>query len=348
MKFFNMIKNMFNSEIAIDLGSEKTVIYVKDQGIKLNEPTMVAEKHLLGEKIFIHYGNDAKRIIGKTPKNVIIVSPIKDGAIQDLTASESMLNYFIGQVHEEQGFFRPSPNVLITIPSSASEVEKKSVEDALYEAGARNVTFLKKGLAAAIGAGVDIEKETPSCIIDLGADTTEISVIASSGIIEARTFKTGGKTIVEAIEKYVLDKYDTEIGVENATMLMKRFATVKKEDIDRDENFTIVKGKSTQNKLKEIRVDQADIYNAMFEPVSKIIEALGKIFKELPAETISDLSDGGVYLCGGVSNIEGLDFLIENYLNLPTRLIKDPELCVIKGAGKLLDEEIETENYEEL
>ena len=347
MSIFNLFKQMFSSDIAIDLGSENTIIYVKGKGILLNEPTMVAEKHILGEKQFIQFGSEAKKLIGKTPKNVEVIRPIRNGSIQDLTATKEMISFFIEQVHDEKKFFRPNPNVLIAMPTSASEVEQKAVEDALYDAGAKEVTFIKKGIAAALGAGIDISSEIPVCIIDIGANTTEISVLASSGIIEATTCKIGGSTICNAIQKHILEEFDTEIGIENAIMLMHKFATVEKESIKREKNNSIVKGKSLQNKLSEITVDQADIYTALFEPILSIITEIDNVFKELPPETVSGLAEGGVYLCGGAAKIEGLDVLIQNYLNLKTRIINEPMLCVIKGAGKLLDEDIETENYED-
>lgn len=339
MSIFKIIKNFFSYDIAIDLGSENTSIYVKNEGIKLQEPTLVSFKHSYGEREFIKFGSEAKKLIGRTPKDIEVVRPINKGAIVDLTATEVMLEYFISQVHEET-FFRPSPSVLIAIPSSSSEIEKKAIEDAIYNAGAKDVIFVKQGMAAALGAGMDVSSTTPSCIIDIGADTSEISVIASSGIIFSKTFHVGGVNMAESIADRVLDEYQIYIGVENAEKLVRNLATVNTEKVDETKKM-IIKGKDAlSNKPKTIEVTQKDVYYGLFEPMSTIIESLNEVFRNLPAETVGDLYQNGIVLVGGTSKIDGLVDLIEGQINLKTVLCEDPMNAVIKGCGMILDDTI--------
>jgi len=337
MNILRVFKSFFSSDIAIDMGSENTIIYVKDEGIVLKEPTMIAAKYTYGNRDFIEVGNEARKLVGRSPKNIDVISPIEKGAIVDLTATEVMIEHFISSLHENS-FFRPSPTVLVAIPSSSSEVEKKAVEDAIYNAGAKEVVFVKQGLAGALGCGLDISSNIPSCILDIGSDTTEISVIASSGIVFSKTFDIGGRKITEAIKDYILEEYQVEIGFENAEKLKRKLSTVVQADVNHEEKM-IIKGKDgVTNKPTTLEVSQRDIYLGLFEPISKIIEAIDETFKELPAETISTLFQNGIKLIGGSSKIEGLADLISSYTALKTEVVNDPEMMVIKGCGIILDQ----------
>lgn len=337
MNVLRFIKSFFSSDIAIDLGSENTIIYVKDQGIVLKEPTMIAAKYTYGNRDFIEVGNEAKKLVGRSPKNIEVISPISKGAIVDLTATEVMIEQFISSLHENS-YFRPSPTVLVAIPSSSSEVEKKAVQDAIYNAGAKEVIFVKQGLAGALGCGLDIASNVPSCILDIGSDTTEISVIASSGIVFSKTFDIGGRKITEAIEDHILEEYKVEIGFENAEKLKRKLSTVIQADVSADEKM-IIKGKDgITNKPTTLEVSQRDIYIGLFEPMSKIIEAIDETFKELPAETVSTLFQNGIKLIGGSSQIEGIATLISSYTDLKAEVVKDPETIVISGCGIILDQ----------
>lgn len=346
MNVIRLFKSFFSSDIAIDLGSENTIIYVKNEGIVLNEPTMVAAKYVYGSKEYIECGTEAKNLLGKSPKNIEIISPIKNGAIVDLTATEAMIEQFISRINGKS-FFRPSPTVLVAIPYSTSGVGRKAVEDAIYNAGAKEVVFVKQGLAGAMGCHLDISSTTPSCIIDIGAGTTEITVVASSGIIFSKTFEVGGDDITNSIKDYILEEYAVEIGFENAENLKKRLATVIPEEVDIIEKM-IIKGKNTvNNKPVTIEINQKDIYLGLFEPMSKIIDAIDKTFRELPAETISNLFQNGVKLIGGSSQINGLSEVISKYVGLKTEVVKNPELSVITGCGIILDESTSFYEHEE-
>lgn len=337
MNIFNVIKNFFSADLAIDLGSDNTIIYVKNEGIKLKEPTMAAFKHKYGEREFIQFGSEAKKLLGRTPQNIEVIKPIKNGAIVDLTATEVMIEYFIGQVHEEM-FFRPSPNILVAIPSSSSEVERRAIEDAIYNAGAKDVIFVKQGLAAALGAGIDVSSEVPSCVVDIGSDTTEISAIASSGIIYSKTFYVGGNHIASSIEDKILNDYQVLIGSENADKLKKQLATVIPSDVD-PEKTMMVKGKNAlNNKPTTFNVNQKDIYLGLFDPMLKIIESLDEIFRNLPPETVSSLYQNGILLVGGSSQIKGLPELISLHIGLKTKVPDNPDETVIIGCGNILDE----------
>lgn len=337
MNILRFVKSFFSSDIAIDLGSENTTIYVKDEGVVLKEATMIAAKHTYGNRNYIAVGNEAKKLVGRSPKNIEIISPISKGAIVDLTATEMMIEHFIGSLHEGS-FFRPSPTVLVAIPSSSSEVEKKAVEDAIYNAGAKEVVFVKQGLAGALGCGLDITSNIPSCILDIGSGTTEISVIASNGIVFSKTFDIGGSEITKSIENYILEEYKVEIGFENAEKLKKKLSTVVQSEVSDGEKM-IIKGKDgITNKPTTLEVSQRDVYLGLFEPMSKIIEAIDETFKELPAETVSTLFQNGIKIIGGSSKIEGLTDLISSYTDLKTEIAKNPETVVISGCGIILDQ----------
>lgn len=346
MNILRVLKSFFSSDMAIDLGSENTEIYVKDQGVVLREPTLIAAKHSYGNKEFIECGSEAKKLIGRAPKNIEVIAPIRNGAIVDLTATEVMIEQFIAKVHDES-LFRPSPTVLVAIPSSSSEVEKKAVEDAIYNAGAKEVIFVKQGLAAALGCGIDISSNVPSCVLDIGSDTTEISVIASSGIVFSKTFDIGGRKITSAIEEYVLEEYQIEIGFENAEKLKRTLSTVNKEEVNSDEKM-IIKGKDKiTNKPSTVEVNQKDVYIGLFDPMSKIIEAIDETFKNLPAETVSTLFQNGIKLIGGTSKINGLPELISGYTGLKTEIFQNPTEIVISGCGIILEESTSFYEHEE-
>ena len=346
MNILRYIKSFLSSAIAIDLGSENTRIYVKNEGIVLDEPTLIAAKYKYGARDFIEVGSQAQKLIGRAPKNIEVVSPIQKGAIVDLSATEVMIEMFIASLNEGS-FLRPSPTVLVSIHSSSSEVEKKAVEDAVYNAGATEVVFIKQGLAAAFGCGIDVSSNIPSCIIDLGSDTTEISVIASSGIVFSKTFDIGGREITKAIEEYVLEKYKIEIGFENAEKLKKKLSTVVESKVIETEKM-IIKGKDAlTNKPTTAEISQVDVYLGLFEPMSRIISAIDETFKNLPPETISTLFQNGIKLIGGSSRINGLPELISSYTNLKTERVENPESIVISGCGVVLDEDASYYEHED-
>ncbi len=346
MNIVRFIKSFFSSDIAIDLGSENTKIYVKEQGIVLNEPTITALKHFHGEKVFIKYGSEAKEKLGKSPKNIEIVCPIKKGSIADLEATEALVEEFIARVHDG-GFFRPSPTVLVAIPSSSSKIETKAIQDAIYNAGAKEVLFVKQGIAAALGCNVDISSTKPSCFIDIGAETTEVSVIASSGVVFSKTFDVGGKDMSNAIEKHILDTYKVKIGSESAERIKREMATVVTDDIDENVSMTVKCKNVLTDKPESIEIKQKDVYLGMYDPMLRIIEAIDEILKELSAETIASLFDNGIYVIGGSSQIKGLPELISSYTGLETHIVNKPSLSVIAGCGEIIEQNASFDDYDD-
>ena len=343
LRFLN---SFFSSDIAIDLGSKNTLIYMKDKGLVLNEPTMIAAKYTYGSRSFIAVGHESKKLVGRAPINISVINPIERGAIMDLAATEAMIESFIGGLHEG-AFLRPSPSILVAIPSSASDVEKKAVEDAIYNAGAKEVVFVNKGLAGAIGCGLDISSSTPSCILDIGSDTTEISVIASSGVVFSRTYNVGGKSITTSIQEYILEEYQTDIGFESTDKVKKYLGTVLQSEVNTEEKM-ILKGKNVlTNKPTTIEINQRDVYLGLFEPVSRIMEAIDETFKELPPETVSTLFQNGIKLIGGASQISGLPELVSSYTTLKAEVVEDPAKVIINGCGIILEERTDYYNHDE-
>ncbi len=326
-------------EIAIDIGSESTLIYVQGSGIQIKEPTLVAVKERYPESLYLQFGSEAKKLIGKTPDGIKVVKPIRKGAVVDIAATEQILEYFMEQVAGDS-FFKPSPKVIVAIPTSISEVERKAIEDAVYSSGAKDVQFLKHGAVAAIGAGLDISSTTPSCVLDVGGETTELAVLASSGIVYSKTFDVGSVDLIEGIENMVVEKYNIKIGVENATKLLKQLGEVRREEIDKTENM-ILQGKDIlQNRPARVEVSQADVYLGVYPSLTKMLEAIDEMMTSLPAETCASFSEKGITLVGGGAKLKGLPELVSEYTGVKTSLAENPEECIIKGCGMLMEGEV--------
>lgn len=341
---FSFLKNFFCSDIAIDLGSEMVRVYVQDEGVKVSEPTLVAVKEMYPEKEFLQFGREAQKLIGRTPKGIEVVRPIKRGAIEEIQETEAIIESAMQHV-VNKSFLRPSPKVLVAVSSSSSEVAKKALEDAVYNAGARDVDFIKKGLAGAIGAGIDITSEKPSCIIDIGGETTEIAVIASSGIVYSKTFDIGGYDLAKGIEESIQERHQVNIGIENAIILKKKLVNVIDSEVDETEKM-IVQGKDIIKKRPvKIEVSQVDVYLGVYDSIKKILDAIDEVFEEIPPESLSAFSQNGIVLIGGTSKLNGLEELISSYTGVNARIADDPENCVIKGAGMVLDNSVNYHSY---
>lgn len=346
MNFIRLVKSFFCSDIAIDLGSDNTLIYVKGEGLKINQPSLVAIKEIYPEKQFIQYGSEAQKLIGKTPQGISVIKPIEKGVIKELYATEAMIEYFMSLVNEGS-FLRPSPKVLVAIPSTISEVEKKAVEDAIYNAGAREVLFVKQGMAAAMGAGLDVHSTTPSCILDMGGETTEIAVVASSGIVYSKTFEIGGLDISKSIEEVVLEKNKVKIGIENATKLKKNLGNLIKEELDKTDKMVIQGKDMVRNRPITVEVSQLDVYIGMHEPVKKLLESIDEVLEQLPTETVAGLYQNGIMMVGGCSRLKGLDKLISEYIGVKTVIADDPSTCIIRGCGSIIEKENGYNDFEE-
>lgn len=333
------LSSFVSPDIAIDIGSESTLIYVQGSGIQVKEPTLVAVKERYPESLYLQFGNEAKKLIGKTPDGIKVIKPIRRGAVVDISATEHILEYFMQMVVGDS-FFKPSPKVIVAIPTSISEVERKAIEDAVYSAGAKEVQFLKHGAVAAIGAGLDISSTTPSCVLDIGGETTELAVLASSGIVYSKTFEIGSVDLIEGIENIVVEKYNIKIGVENATRLLKQLGEVRREMIDKEEKI-ILQGKDIlQNRPARVEVSQADVYLGVYPALTKMLEAIDEMMTSLPTETCASFSEKGITLVGGGSLLKGLPELVSEYTNVKTQLADNPEECIIRGCGMLMEGEV--------
>lgn len=328
---------MLCSDIAIDLGSEITQVYVKEEGLMLSEPTLVAIKRMYPEKEFFQHGTEAQKLIGREPKGIEVIRPIKKGAIVEIEEAESIVENAISMVNQDS-FLRANPKVLVALSSSASEVEKKAMEDAVYNAGARDVDFVEKGLAAALGAGIDISSTTPSGIIDIGGETTEIAIIASSGVVYSKTFDVGGYDLAKGIEESIQERYQVDIGIENAIMLKKSLVNVLNDSVDESET-RIIQGKDIIKKRPvTIEVSQVDVYLGVYDSVKRILDAIDEAFDGLSAESSAALNQKGITLVGGSAKLNGLAELISDYTGVNVNVADEPEKCVIMGAGMILDE----------
>ena len=321
---------MFGQDIGIDLGTATVIVYVKGKGIVLREPSVVAVNNVTGEVLAV--GHEARRMLGRTPGNIIATRPLRDGVISDYTVTEKMLKYFIGKI---RGRFLFSPRIMICIPSQVTEVEKKAVIDAASNAGARRVYLIEEPIAAAIGAGLDISKPSGNMIVDIGGGTTDIAVISLGGAVVSTSIKVAGDKFDEAIVKYIKKRHNVMIGERTAEELKLNIGCVypKFQDMEMD-----VRGRDLITGLpKTITVYSSEMLEALEEPALMIIDAVHSVLEKTPPELASDISDKGIYMTGGGCLIDGLDKLIQEKTGINVMIAEDSISCVAIGTGKALD-----------
>ena len=328
----NFLSGLFSNDMAIDLGTANTLVYLSGKGIVLNEPSVVAiEKDT---KRVLAVGKEAKEMLGKTPGYIVAIRPMKEGVIADFEVTQSMLRYFITRVHNRKKFVRP--RIIIAVPSGITQVEKRAVVDSAKSAGAREVYLIEEPMAAAIGVGLPVQKASGNMIIDIGGGTTEIAVISLSGIALSNSVRTGGDFIDECIVSYVKRKYNLLIGERTAERIKIQIGSAYplKEQLDAE-----VKGRDMVAGIpKTIRITDEEIRNAISDPVLTIIEAVRDALEKTPPELAADIIDKGIMLAGGGSLLKGLDALIGRETGLPVTVAEDPLNAVVLGAGKCLDE----------
>ncbi len=324
--------SIWGSEVAVDLGTAQTLIYVKGEGIVLREPSVVAVDNVTGELIAV--GMEAKRMLGKTPDGIIAKRPMKDGVIADFELVQEMLYAFLSKVLRRNLLVRPK--VLIAVPSGITEVERRAVRDSAENAGAREVLLVAEPVAAAVGIGLPIEEPRGNMIVDIGGGTTEIAVIALSGIVTNTSIRIAGDEQDEAIANYIKKKYNILIGEQTAEMIKIKIGDVFP---DSEEKRMEVRGRDLiTGTPKTIEITSSEIRNALREPVSQIIDAIKKALERTPPELAADIIDRGIYMTGGGSLLKGLDALIREETNLPVKLVENPLECVALGAGKILED----------
>jgi rod shape-determining protein MreB len=325
----------FSSDLAIDLGTANTLVYVRGKGLICSEPSVVAvadEQGGRGQRV-LAVGHEAKEMLGRTPAGIRAVRPIKDGVIADFEVTEAMLRYFIGRSHNRRRLVRP--RIVICVPPCITSVEKRAVRESALSAGAREVYLIEEPMAAAIGAGLDVTAATGNMVVDIGGGTTDVAVISLSGIVTSRSIRCGGDAMDEAIINYVKRKYNMLIGertAENLKMTIATAAPAAKTET------TEVKGRDLVAGIPKVVVATSDeIREALVEPVSQIVETVLLALERTPPELAADIVDRGIMLVGGGSMLRGLDVVLRQETKLPILRSEDPFTAVVHGAGRALE-----------
>ncbi len=333
--FFRSIRGVFSNDLSIDLGTANTLIYIRGQGIVLNEPSVVAIRHERGgAKTVVAVGEEAKQMLGRTPQNVSAIRPMKDGVIADFTVTEKMLQYFVHKVHESR-LFKPSPRVLICVPCGSTQVERRTIRDSATGAGAREVYLIEEPISAALGAGLAVHEPRGCMVIDIGGGTSEVAVISLNGVVYAESVRVGGDTFDEAIVNYVRRNYGTQIGGVTAERIKhgigSAFPGSEVREID-------VKGRSLAEGVpRSFTLNSNEILEALQEPLSMVVHAVKMALEQTPPELGSDVAERGIVLTGGGSLLRDFDRLIEEEIGLPVVVADDPLTCVARGGGKALE-----------
>ncbi|MBM4142932.1 MAG: rod shape-determining protein [Lentisphaerae bacterium] len=324
--------SLFSNDIGIDLGTANTLVYVKDRGIVLREPSVVAVQ--AGTKRILAVGEEAKRMLGRTPGNIVAIRPMKAGVIADFEITEAMLRYFIKKVHNHRKMVRP--RIIIAVPSDITEVEKRAVKDSATHAGAREVFLIEEPMAAAIGVGLPVQEPAGNMIVDIGGGTTEVALISLAGIVFSRTVRVGGDEMDECIVQYMKRVYNLMIGERTAEELKISMGSAYPVE---EETSAEVKGRDLVAGLpKTLTITSAEVREALQEPVSAIIDAIRITLERCPPELSADLVDRGMILAGGGALLTGIDKLIAEQTGLPVHLADDPLSAVAEGTGVVLNE----------
>jgi rod shape-determining protein MreB len=328
---FSRLSNFLSNDVAIDLGTANTLVFIKGNGIVLDEPSVVSIDQST-RKVYA-VGKEAKAMLGKTPKHIAAIRPMKDGVIADFEITEMMLREFIRKSQKKKLFIRP--RIVIAVPSGITEVEKRAVRDSAEHAGARDVYLIAEPIAAAIGVGLPVDKPSGNMIIDIGGGTTEIAVIALDGIVANSSIRVAGDEMDDALVNYVKRTYNLLIGEQTAEHIKMTIGSAAKLE---GELEIEVKGRDLVAGIpKNLKLTSQEIRDAMSEPLTQIVEALKTALEQTPPELAADIVDRGIVLTGGGSLLKGLDTLLKEQTNLPINLVDDPLRCVVLGAGKVLD-----------
>lgn len=330
--FFESVRTFFSFDIGIDLGTANTLVYVKGEGIVLCEPSVVAIKK--GTSHVLAVGEEAKKMIGRTPGNIVAIRPMKDGVIADFDISERMLRYFISRVHNRKRFIKPL--IVIAVPSGITEVEKRAVVDSAERAGAREVFLIEEPKAAAIGVGLPVQDPIGNMIVDIGGGTTEIAIISLGGIVCSKSLRIGGDEMDDAIIQHLKRSYNLMVGERTAEEIKIKVGSA----YPLEEEVTLeVKGRDLIAGLpKTIKITSQEIRDALSEPISSIVESVRVILEKAPPELSADLVEQGIVLVGGGSLLRGVDALLSEETGLPVRVADDALTAVALGTGKFLSE----------
>ncbi|MCB1842621.1 MAG: rod shape-determining protein [Halioglobus sp.] len=331
---FRKLRGVFSNDLSIDLGTANTLIYVRDKGIILDEPSVVAIRVHNGQKTIEAVGNEAKRMLGRTPGNITAIRPLKDGVIADFEVTEKMLQHFIAKVHETK-FIRPSPRVLVCVPCMSTQVERRAIKESALGAGARDVRLIEEPMAAAIGAGLSVEEATGCMVVDVGGGTTEVAIISLNGVVYRDSVRVGGDRFDEAIVSYVRRRYGSLIGDATAERIKLEvgcaFAGSELREID-------VRGRNLAEGVpRSFTLNSDEILESLQDPLMAIVQSVKSALEQSPPELAADIAESGIVLTGGGALLRDLDRLISEETGLPVIVADDPLTCVARGGGMAME-----------
>ena len=333
---FNKLRGLFSTDLSIDLGTANTLIYVRDQGIVLDEPSVVAirQDKSGGAKSIAAVGEAAKRMLGRTPGNIVAIRPLKDGVIADFEVTEKMLQHFIRKVHDNT-FFRPSPRVLVCVPCGSTQVERRAIKESALGAGARDVYLIEEPVAAAVGAGLPVNEARGSMVVDIGGGTTEIAILSLNGVVYSDSVRVGGDRFDEAIIEYIRRNYGTIIGEATAERIKHEIGTAYPGTEVRELD---VRGRNLAEGIpRSFTINSNEILEALQNPLHGIVRAVKTVLEQSPPELAADISERGMVLTGGGALIRDVDRLLMEETGLPVIVAEDPLTCVARGGGKVLE-----------
>ncbi len=333
---FSRLFGFLSADMAIDLGTANTLVYVKGRGIVLNEPSVVAIAEIKGKKQVLAVGEEAKQMLGRTPGNIRAIRPLRDGVIADFEVAEEMIKYFIRKVHNRRSF--ASPLVIICVPSGSTAVERRAIQESAESAGARSVLLIEEPMAAAIGAGLPVTEPTGSMVVDIGGGTTEVAVLSLGGIVYSRSVRVGGDKMDEAIIGYIRRNHNLLVGEASAARVKEEIGSACPPE-DGDGRTMEIKGRDLMNGVpKELIISERQVAESLTEPVGAIIETVKVALEHTAPELAADIVDKGIVLTGGGSLLGNMDFVLRHATGLPVSLADDPMTCVVLGTGRALEE----------
>jgi rod shape-determining protein MreB and related proteins len=334
---FSRLFGFLSADMAIDLGTANTLVYVKGRGIVLNEPSVVAISDNRGRKQVLAVGEEAKQMLGRTPGNIAAIRPLRDGVIADFEVAEEMIKHFIRKVHNRRSF--TSPLIIVCVPSGSTAVERRAIQESAESAGARKVLLIEEPMAAAIGAGLPVTEPSGSMVVDIGGGTTEVAVISLGGIVYARSVRVGGDKMDEAVISYIRRTHNLLIGESSAERIKMEIGAAAA-PLDGEEGpLTEVKGRDLMNGVpREVLVSQREIAYALMEPVTQIVDAVKVALENTPPELAADIVDKGIVLTGGGALLYRLDEVLRDATGLPVVVAEEPLNCVALGTGRALEE----------
>ena len=333
---FSRLFGFLSADMAIDLGTANTLVYVKGRGIVLNEPSVVAIAEVKGKQLVLAVGEEAKQMLGRTPGNIRAIRPLRDGVIADFEVAEEMIKYFIRKVHNRRSF--ASPLVVICVPSGSTAVERRAIQESAESAGARRVLLIEEPMAAAIGAGLPVTEPTGSMVVDIGGGTTEVAVLSLGGIVYSRSVRVGGDKMDEAIIGYLRRNHNLLVGEASAARVKEEIGSACPPE-NGDGRIMDIKGRDLMNGVpKELIISERQVAESLTEPIGAIIETVKVALEHTAPELAADIVDKGIVLTGGGALLGNMDFVLRHATGLPVSLADDPMTCVVLGTGRALEE----------